>query len=81
MPNEALFHRNPKLLGRQFGQIHFGTFGVFSTDLSALGHFGTVSPLFMFSINQPLFLQKPKPLYPNPNFFFGIGIGIWVVKN
>ena len=33
-PNEAFFHRNPKLLGlgRQFGQI---SFGVFSADLSA----------------------------------------------
>ena len=31
-------------------------------------HFGTVSPLFMFSIIQPLFLQKTKPLYPNPKF-------------
>ena len=36
-PNEAFFHRNPKLLGlgRQFGQINFGAFGVFSADLSA----------------------------------------------
>ena len=36
-PNEALFHHNPKLLGlsRQFGQINFGAFGVFSADLSA----------------------------------------------
>ena len=31
-PNEAFFHRNPELLclGRQFGQINFGAFGVFS---------------------------------------------------
>ena len=36
-PNEAIFHQNPKLLGvgRQFGQISFGAFGVFSTNLSA----------------------------------------------
>ena len=36
-PNEAFFHQNPKLLGlgRQFGQINFGAFGVFSADLSA----------------------------------------------
>ena len=29
-PNVAFFHRNPKLLslGRQFGQIYFGAFGV-----------------------------------------------------
>ena len=31
-PNGAFFHRNPKLLGlgRQFGQINFEAFGVFS---------------------------------------------------
>ena len=28
----------------------------------------------MFSINQQLFLQKIKPLYPNPKYLFGIGI-------
>ena len=35
-PNEAFFHRNPKLLGldRQFGQIHFGAIGLFSANLS-----------------------------------------------
>jgi hypothetical protein len=32
-----------------------------------------VSPLSMFSINQPLFLQKTKPLYQNPKYLFGIG--------
>jgi hypothetical protein len=26
------------------------------------------------SINQPLFLQKSKPSYPNPKYFFGIQI-------
>ena len=36
-PNEAFFHQNPKLFGfgRQFGQINFGAFLVFLTDLSA----------------------------------------------
>ena len=36
-PNEAFFHRNTKLLGlgRQFGQINFGAFEVFSANLSA----------------------------------------------
>jgi hypothetical protein len=33
-----------------------------------------VSPLSMFSINQPFFLQKTKPLYPHPKYLFGIGI-------
>ena len=31
-------------------------------------HFGTVSPLSMFSISEPLFLQKTKPLYPHPKY-------------
>ena len=41
-------------------------------------HFGTVSPLSMFSYNQPLFLQKNKPLYPHSRYFFAIGIWIWI---
>jgi hypothetical protein len=51
--NEAFFHQNLKLLGwrRQFGQINFGAFGVFSTNLSAPifrpAHFGTVSPFLV----------------------------------
>ena len=28
--------------------------------------------------NQPLFLQKTKPIYPNPKYLFGIGIWIWI---
>jgi hypothetical protein len=43
------------------GQINFGAFKVLLVDLSA-------------PINQPLFLQKTKPLYPNPKYLFGIGI-------
>ena len=37
MHNEAFFHRNPKRLGlgRQFGQINFGAFGVFLADSAA----------------------------------------------
>ena len=51
--NETSFHQNTKLLGfgRQFGQINFGAFGVFSVNLSAPIFFA-VSPLSMFSINQ-----------------------------
>ena len=45
-PNEAYFHQNPKLLGRQFG--HWVIFGRFIST-----HFGTVSPLSIFSSNQP----------------------------
>ena len=54
-------------LGRQFWQINFGAFEVlFIQFISTL--FGTVSPLSIFSINQLLFLQKTKPLYPNPKY-------------
>ena len=46
-------------------------------------HLCAVSLLSMFSIIQPLFLQKTKPLYPHPKYVFGIGIGIgiWAAKN
>ena len=50
--------------------------GIFGWLIST--HFGTVSPLSMFSINQPLFLQKTKPLYPNPSIFicdWGLNLG------
>ena len=33
-------------------------------------HFGSMSPLSMFSIIQPLFLQKSKPLYPHASQIF-----------
>ena len=33
--------------------------------------------LSMFSIDQQLFLQKSKPLYPNPKELFGIRVCIW----
>ena len=60
-------------LGRQFGQINFWAFGGI---LGQFIHFDTVSPLSMFSIikYQPLFLQKPMPLYPNPKYLFRVGI-------
>ena len=57
----------------------WGIWGIFGQTIST--HFGTVSPLSMFSIIQPLFLQKTKPLYPNPKYLFGIGIWIWAAKN
>ena len=54
----------------------WGIWSIFGQTIST--HFGTVSPLSMFSIIQPLFQQKTKPLYPNPNYFFGIEIWIWI---
>ena len=53
-------------LGGQIGQIYSGAFGVFSAELSA--------PMSMFSIIQPLFLQKTKLLYPRPKHLFGIEV-------
>ena len=64
------FFISPELLGmgRQIEQINFG---VFSAELHIRIHFGTVSPLSIFSISQPLFLQKTKPLYPHPKYLLG----------
>ena len=42
----------------------WGIWGIFGQTIST--HFGTVSPLSMFFIIQPLFLQKTKSLYPHP---------------
>ena len=77
-PNEAFFHQNHKLLNlvRQFGLINLEYLGYFRPIIST--HFGSVSPLSMFSINQPLFQQKTKPLYLNPKYLFGVGIWIWI---
>ena len=47
----------------------WGIWGIFDQTIST--HFGTVSPLSMFSITQLLFLQKTKPLYPHPKYFLG----------
>jgi hypothetical protein len=51
--------------------------GIFCQIIST--HFGRVNPLSMFSIFQPLFLQKIKLLYPHPKYLFGISI--WAAKN
>jgi hypothetical protein len=60
-------------LGQTNWQDKFwGIWGIFGQFIST--HFGTVSPLSMFSINQSLFLQKTKPLHPHPKYLFGIGI-------
>jgi hypothetical protein len=56
------------------GQISWADrfWGIFGRFIST--HFGTVSPLSMFSINQPLFLQKTKPFYIQiPNIYLGLG--------
>ena len=74
-PNEGLFQGYLKLLGlgKQIGPINFwGIWDILGRTIST--HFGTVSPLFMLSINQPLFLQKTKLLYSYTKYLFGIGI-------
>ena len=55
---EAFFHQSQTFgLGQTIWADKFwGIWGIFSQFISI--HFGTVSPLSMFSINQPLFLQK-----------------------
>ena len=60
-PNEAFFHQNQELLDGQtnWADKVWGIWGIFGRTIST--HFGTVSPLSMFSIIQPLFLQKTKP--------------------
>ena len=77
------FFENPKLLGlgRQIVPKISGAFGgIFGWFIST--HFGNVSPLSMFSNNQPLFLQKKLSLsYPNAKYLFGIEIWIWAAKN
>jgi hypothetical protein len=53
-------------LGRQI-LVHLSFFLQFIST-----HFGTVSPLSMFSINQPLFLLKTKPYIQIPNIYLGL---------
>ena len=83
IPNEAFFRQNPKVLGlcRQF----WGIWGIFGQFIGT--RFGTVSPLSMSSINQPLFTKLKIPnIYKisyKPNiyiqiFYFGIGNWIWI---
>ena len=71
----SLFSLKFRIFG--LGQINWadkfwGIRGIFAQTISI--HFGTVSLLSMFSIIQPLFLQKTKPLYPHRKYLFGIGI-------
>ena len=79
-PNEALFSSKSQTFW--FGQINFRAFEVILAGLSAptLVLLLVPSPYFPL-FNQPLFLQKTKPLYPNPTYLFGIGSWIWAAKN
>ena len=77
-PNEAFFHRNPKLLclGRQFGQINFGAIGVFSADLSA--------SILVLWVPCPCFPLIKNCFYKKLSLYihiFGIRIWFWSAKN
>ena len=76
---ERAFFQKPQTF--RLGQTNWVDkfWGIFGQTISI--HFGIVSPLSMFSIIQPLFLQKTKPLYPHPKHLYGIGIRIWAAKN
>ena len=74
-PNEAFFSLKSRTFG--LGQTNWadkfwGIWGIFCQTLGT--HFGTVSPLFIFSIIQPLFLQKKLSLYIHiPHIYLGLG--------
>ena len=62
-----------------WAEMFWGIWGIFGQTVST--HFVTVSSLSMFSIIQPFFLQKTKPLYPTSKYLFGRGIWVWAAKN
>ena len=62
LPMKPFFSETPNFW--TWADKFWGIWGIFDRFIST--HFGTVSPLSMFSINQPLFLQKTKYLCPNP---------------
>ena len=74
MPNEAFFLSKSQTFG--IGQTIWADkfWGIWSIlNQFIITHFGIVNPLSIFFINQPLFLQKTKPLYPNPKYLLGLG--------
>ena len=74
-PNEAFYIEIPMGLGKQTGQINSGAFSdIFGHTIST--HFGTVSPLSMYSIIQPLFLQKTKPLSTSQIFVWDLDLNL-----
>ena len=62
-PNQAFFIEIQNFWA--WADKFWGIWGIFGQTIST--HFGTVTI-------QPLFLQKTKPLYPNPKYLFGIEI-------
>ena len=76
MPNEAFFLSKSQTFGLAqtiWADKFWGIWGIFGQVIST--HFGTVSPLSMFFINQLLFLQKTKPLYSNHKYLLDLKLG------
>ena len=70
-PMKAFFSLKSRTFGiwqTNWADKCWGTWGIFDQTIST--HFGIVSPLSMFYKNQPLCLQKTKPLYLNPKHQF-----------
>jgi hypothetical protein len=62
----SLKSRTCRLGQTNWADKFWGIWGIIGQTIST--HFGAVSPLSMFSIIQPLFLQKTTPLYPHPKY-------------
>ena len=80
----SLFYRNPNILGfgRQFGQIKFGAFGVFSADLSTPILVQWVPCQYFPLINN--YFYKELSLYiriPNIHLELGFEIGPQRIRN
>ena len=56
---------------KKIRQIDFGTFGVQTINQHPFWYSESLAHVF---INQPLFLRKNNPLYPDLNYLLGIGI-------
>jgi hypothetical protein len=70
MPNEAFFllkSRTFRLGQTNWADKFWGNWGIFGQTIST--HFDTVNPLSMFSIIQPLFLQKISLYIQIPNIY------------
>ena len=76
-PRESFFQKSQTFgLGQTFwAEMFWGICGIFGRTIST--HFGTVSSLSMFSIIQPLFLQK-NTFISTSKYLFGIGVWIWI---
>ena len=53
----------------------WGNWGIFRQNIST--HFGTVSPLYMFFIIQPLFLHKLSFYINIPSIYLGLEFKFW----